>query len=134
MIRPAPLRLRSPFLLGPLILFLIYCPGAAQASPPNDDRIFINDANALAEEDLKEARGGNAYTTTTTNTVTTVTSTQTMSSASTGNSVTAGGSVTTGAISVGDTFGGNGIGSYVMNTGNNATISAGVSLSVLMQP
>lgn len=103
-------------------------PGAAMASP-EEDRISIASANALNDEDMSENRGGS--TTSNTNMIT-VSSSQTMHASSAGNTVNAGGDMVNGHISVGDNFGASGIGSYVMNTGNNATINSGVSLSVLM--
>ena len=66
-------------------------------------------------------------------TTTNVASNQTLDSTSTGNTVNVTGNMTNGPISVGANFGVSGFGSYVMNTGNNAVINSGVSLSVLMQ-
>ncbi len=103
-------------------------PGAALASP-EEDRLSIDSATALNDEDMGENRGGS--TTSHTN-ITMVSSNQTMHSSSAGNTVNVTGDMVNGHISVGDNFGASGIGSYVMNTGNNATINSGVSLSVLM--
>ncbi len=93
-----------------------------------DDRIIPISGKALNDEDMDVNRGGRANTTT----ITTVTSNQTMHSTSVGNTVNVEGNLVNGHISIGDNFGGSGIGSYVMNTGNNTTINSGVSLSVLM--
>lgn len=112
-----------PLCLG--ILASLTVPGAALAASTDTDTIFLASADALNDADMSANRGGTLN-------ITTVTSTQTMNSTSTGNTLTVGGSLTNGKISVGDNFGGSGIGSYVMNTGNNAVINSGVSLSVLM--
>ena len=109
--------------------FLLFCPKAYATVVPSDgDKVVIVSEDALSEADMNINRGsGGVYNTTT------VASDQTMSSTSTGNSVNVAGNMTNGPITVGANFGGNGFGSYVMNTGNNAVINSGVSLSVLMQ-
>lgn len=86
--------------------------------------LFPLEARALNDADMGALRAG--YTV---QNNTTVTSNQSMSATSSGNSVNVGGDMTNGSIS--GTFGGSGFGSYVMNTGNNAVINSGVSLSVL---
>jgi hypothetical protein len=83
----------------------------------------------LSDEDMDLNRGSRGMTT---NTISTVTSNQTLTSTSTGNVMYVEGNLTNGAIAVGDNFGGSGIGSFVMNTGNNSVINSGVSLSVFM--
>jgi len=97
---------------------------AACAGTANDS-IVIAGAKDLDSESMSKSRGGTV-------TIATVTANQTMESTSTGNSMTVFGNLANGSITVGDTFGGSGIGSYVMNTGNNSVINSGVSLSVLM--
>jgi hypothetical protein len=92
-----------------------------------DDTTVASLGESLSESDM-DARRGSGGTTTTVN----VESNQTIASTSTGNTLNVGGSLTNGSITTGNNFGGSGIGSYVMNTGNNSTINSGVSLSVLM--
>ncbi|MDR3423790.1 MAG: hypothetical protein P4M13_01750 [Alphaproteobacteria bacterium] len=112
--------------LPAFFFFFSSVPFAHAATVSNDDNIVIGSADALSETDMSADRGSGG-----TVNITTVTSTQTMNSTSTGNTLNVGGSLTNGSISVGSNFGGSGFGSYVMNTGNNAVINSGVSLSVL---
>lgn len=109
-------------LLGSLTI----CGTAQAAVTEDDDTISISATDLMSQEDLVESNGLGG-----TLNITTVTSSQTMDASSTGNSVYVFGNMTNGAITVGENFGGSGFGSYVMNTGNNATINSGVSVSVL---
>jgi len=110
--------------LGLLLVTQMGMVHAACAGTANDS-IVIAGAKDLDSESMSKSRGGTV-------TIATVTANQTMESTSTGNSMTVFGNLANGSITVGDTFGGSGIGSYVMNTGNNSVINSGVSLSVLM--
>jgi hypothetical protein len=107
-------------------LVSLSCAHAALAAlPKNDDTVVISSADALSDADMGANRGGSITTTTT------VISSQTMNSTSTGNAMNVNGNMTNGNIVMGNNFGGSGFGSYVMNTGNNAVINSGVSVSVL---
>ncbi len=97
--------------------------GRKAAAEQADDTVAVESSDAITESDMSQKRGaGGNY----------VTSNQTLTSTSTGNVMNVSGDLTNGSVVVGNNFGGSGFGSYVMNTGNNATISSGVSLSVLM--
>jgi hypothetical protein len=97
-----------------------------EAPTATEDTLTIGSNDALSDDDMAAHRGG-----TETNTIN-VTSQQTLNTTSSGNTVNVNGNLSNGAITVGSNFGGSGFGSYVMNSGNNATISSGVSVSVLM--
>lgn len=85
--------------------------------------LFPAVANAMSDVEMGSARAGFVQNTNN------VTSNQTLNSSSSGNSVNVTGDLINGSIAA--EFGGSGFGSYVMNTGNNAVINSGVSLSVL---
>lgn len=120
------------FLLGAALAafpFLLSS-GAVGAAVSDRDEVVIDAEGLLSAKDMETSSGQGSSLS-----IVTVTSSQTMNSTSTGNTLTVSGSLTNGAISVGENFGGSGFGSYVMNTGNNAVINSGVSLSVLtLQP
>ncbi len=64
--------------------------------------------------------------------VTTMDSSQSLVAVGSDNTLYVGGDLTNGNIYVGDTLGG--LGSYVMNTGNNSTINSAVSLNLQIVP
>ncbi|MDD3370335.1 MAG: hypothetical protein PHE27_00770 [Alphaproteobacteria bacterium] len=115
---------RTAYLFSAFLCTVWALPAAAE-----DDIAFFEPGEVLSEAAMNDSRAAQG----TTIDITTVTSNQTLESTSTGNSVFVNGNMTNGTINVGSNFGGNGFGSYVMNTGNNAVINSGVSLSVLMQ-
>ena len=104
-----------------------HSPAVAETTDADDHLALVNN-DAVQQQDMDTDRGTGGDTTN----VTTVTSNQTITSTSSGNTVNAGGNINNGPISVGNNFGGSGFGSFVLNTGNNATINSGVSLSVNM--
>jgi hypothetical protein len=109
------------------LFVLAFMPTAPAVAADANDKVVIASEDSLSPADMGSSRGSGG-----TFNITTVTSNQTMESTSTGNTLNVGGSLTNGPIFVGENFGGNGFGSYVMNTGNNSVINSGVSLSVLM--
>ncbi len=96
------------------------------AQKTNEDTILIAPDALLPLSDMDSKRGSGGIS----NTID-VSSNQTLSSTSTGNTVNVGGNLTNGSITTNGSVSGSGFGSYVLNTGNNATINSGVSLSVL---
>ena len=118
---------KSAAALAIALAIAVFFPTQAPAEPPisapaTEETLTLAATDALSETDMTQERGGSA----------TVVSDQTLASTSTGNVMNVTGNLTNGAIYTGENFGGSGFGSFVLNTGNNATISSGVSLSVLM--
>ena len=85
-------------------------------------------AQELSASELNELRGGQAVAVNTANVTT-------FSAENAGNSVN-GETVTTGALSISpDAFSGfDGVGNFVMNTGNNNNLQGSISITVVMTP
>jgi hypothetical protein len=102
--------------------------GASHACLANDgnlaDDIVLSsdDEIALSGNDMEFNRG--AFD------INTLTSDQSLAAETTGNTLNVQGNLTNGNIYMGDHFGG--LGSYVMNTGNNSSISSAVSVNIQM--
>lgn len=109
----------------------VFLPGFALAAeaPQTDDMagdtvVFSNAQELTSTAEMTENRGAAGGT----SQVNTITSAQTLAASTSGNSLSVGGNLTNGDIGIGDNLGG--FGSYVMNTGNNSTITSAVSFNV----
>jgi hypothetical protein len=90
---------------------------------------------SLGPAELGSTSGGASTTTNLNATVYAAVSDQTLSATNSGNSVTAN-TLTTGAVNLGaNAFSGfNGIGNFVLNTGNNNNLQGSLSVTILMPP
>ncbi|HAX92220.1 MAG TPA: hypothetical protein DCY07_08480 [Rhodospirillaceae bacterium] len=121
---------QKPLVLSFFALMLLMgspCLAADTKEGDAEDMVAFSSADevALTSEDMDSQRGAAGF-------ANTLTSTQTINSSTTDNTLNVGGNLTNGQITVGDNLGG--LGSYVMNTGNNSTINAAVSLNVQIMP
>jgi len=91
----------------------------------DDDTILLsmNDGR-LTENEMADSCGAAG--------ITTMDSSQSLVAVGSDNSLYVGGDLTNGNINVGDNLGG--LGSYVLNTGNNSTINSAVSLNLQIIP
>lgn len=115
------------FLLWALFAGGVVAPCAAQAAEDRSDSVWedgFRDA-LLTPADLSADRGagGADYT---------AVSTQSLAATTTGNALSVAGNLVNGTIALGNDFGGAGFGSYVMNTGNNSTLTAATSVTIQM--
>lgn len=116
-------------LLSLVTAFTLLVAGTAKATEANDDTIVILSAETeitLSQDEMGENRGASGLM------FNTLSSTQELAASSSGNTITVAGNLRNGDITVGNDFGG--LGSYVMNTGNNSTINSAVSLNVQFLP
>ena len=109
------------FVIATALLTLIALPVSAEET---FDSVVI-DAEQLALGDNEEGQRATAS-------ENNVINTQTLTSTVTGNTINVTGDMINGAVNIGDF--GSGIGSYVMNTGNNSSINSAVSISIQMLP
>ncbi len=109
-------------------ILLIGMASYSKATETNNSLIIVNEGNsvALSQKQMQSNRGASGII------LNSLTSTQKLSATSSGNSLNVGGNLTNGDIVMGNDFGG--IGSFVMNTGNNSTINSAVSLNVQILP
>lgn len=117
-----------PRILALLVFTAVSVIGASSVCKAEDasDIVVLSETDeiTLSENDMDTSRG--AYG------VNTLMSSQSMASTTSDNVLNVGGNLTNGDIALGSNFGG--IGSYVMNTGNNSTINSAVSLNVQIMP
>ncbi|MDD5585376.1 MAG: hypothetical protein PHY92_00275 [Alphaproteobacteria bacterium] len=110
---------------GGIFSFLTAFPATCPALETDQDIVTVEGGMALMPEAMaadRAAAGTNS-----------VVAAQTLTSTVSGSSLTIGGSLTNGAVSLGDNFG-SGLGSYVMNTGNNSSLTSAVNVSIQTLP
>jgi hypothetical protein len=90
-------------------------------------------AAALTSSDLKDASGGKN---TTTNVLIGAVTDQSLAASNTGNTMTVGGDITNGSVSINpNAFSGfNGVGNFVMNTGNQNNVQGALNITIVLTP
>ena len=118
----------NPVLLALISVCFLTLTMPAAAATGGADKITLTAKSEvqLTNAEMEGNRGAAGVT------INSLASTQTLAASSFGNSFTVGGDVTNGNVYLGDNF--SGMGSYVMNTGNNSTINSAVSMNIQILP
>lgn len=120
------------------LLLLLLCAGIvpatvgivpAQATEASGDELIIEEAGQAQQLTLDEMQNDRAA-----QGENNVISTQSLAATTSGNTLNVAGNLMNGDIAMGDQFGGSGFGSYVMNTGNNSTLTAATAVTIQMGP